>query len=100
VTLVNQDQEAEVWPVMMRPADIIGMKQAVDLARRDAKTITRWCTDHGIGVHSSKSAPWEISAPALMMVRHGDFVALDILKRGQRDHPRVARYFAELGVPT
>jgi hypothetical protein len=94
-----QEEDAS-WPVMMRPTEIIGMKQAVDLVQRDAKTITRWCLDYGIGVHSTKSAPWEISSPALLMVRHGDFEALRILKQGNRQHPRVARYFLEVGAPT
>jgi len=59
----------------MRPGEIIGMKRAEDLARKDSKTIVSWCQGFGIGVHSCASAPWEISAPALLMVKRGYYCA-------------------------
>lgn len=87
------------WPILMRKGETIGMKQAEDLTARDAKTITRWCRAYGIGVHTCQSAPWCISAPALMMVFHGDIKALELLRLGKRGHPRVSRFFDELGIP-
>lgn len=90
---------ADVWPVFIRKGEEIGMKKAEDMTGLSAKTIKRWCHEYGIGAHSCASAPWRISAPALMMVVHGDIRALELLRQGQRDHPRVARFFDELGLP-
>ncbi len=89
----------EPWPILIRKDEAIGMKQAEDMTGLSAKTIKRWCKELGIGVHSCSSAPWRISAPALMMVLHGDICALELLRLGNRGHARVARYFDELGVP-
>lgn len=97
---LDEGREGTVpWPILMRKGEAIGMKQAEDLTGHDAKTITRWCRDFGIGVHSCQSAPWRISAPALMMVVHGDIRALELLRLGKRTHPRVSRFFDELGIP-
>ena len=85
-------------PILMRPGDIIGMKRAEDLSGRDARTIKRWCVKHGIGHNSCRGANWEISAPALLMVKHGDSVALELLRSGQREDPRVRRVFEHLGI--
>jgi len=93
------EQESSPWPVLMNAGEVIGMKRAEDMTGRNAKTITRWCKQFGIGIHSCSSAPWEISAPALMMVRHGDVAALELLREGKRLHPRVKRYFDHLGIP-
>ncbi|MBO6892280.1 MAG: hypothetical protein JJ866_10105 [Roseibium sp.] len=86
------------WPILMRKAEVIGMKQAEDMTDLSAKTIKRWCKEFGIGAHSCSSAPWRISAPALMMVLHGDICALELLRQGNRTHARVARYYDELGI--
>lgn len=87
------------WPIIIRKGEAIGMKRAEDMTSYDAKTITKWCKELGIGVHSCSSAPWRISAPALVMVFHGDAQALELLRLGKRHHPRVSRYFDELGIP-
>jgi hypothetical protein len=34
------------------------------------------------------------------MVLHRDMTALALLRRGDREHPRVRRYFEHLGLPT
>jgi hypothetical protein len=86
------------WPILMRKGETIGMKQAEDKTGLSAKTIKRWCKEFGIGVHSCSSASWRISAPALLMVLHGDICALELLRSGNRTHARVARYYDELGI--
>jgi hypothetical protein len=90
---------SDLWPILIRKGEAIGMKQAEDMTGHSAKTIKRWCLELGIGTHSCPSAPWRISAPALMMVLHGDARALELLRQGKRDHPRVSRFFDELGIP-
>lgn len=88
----------EPWPILIRKIEVIGMKQAEDMTNLSAKTIKRWCKELGIGAHSCSSAPWRISAPALLMVLHGDICALELLRQGNRKHARVARYYDELGI--
>lgn len=85
-------------PILMERGDIIYMKQAEDRAGRDFKTIKIWIEKHGIGRHSCWAAPYEISAPALEMVMSGDLIALELLREGNRSHPRVKRYFDHLGI--
>lgn len=82
----------------MRQDEIINLKMAVHLTGRSEKTIRQWCKEFGIGVQSAPGGPLEISAPALEMVRHGDFTALERLRDGKRDHPRVKRVFDHLGL--
>ena len=88
-----------LYPVLMLPDDIIGMKQAQVLSGRDPRTIRRLCQQFGIGHQTMQNAPWEISAPALVMVRHGDYAALELLRCGNREHPRVKRVLNYLGLP-
>jgi hypothetical protein len=85
-------------PILMRPDDIINLKAAVHITGRTEKTIRVWCKQFGIGSQACPGAPLEISAPALEMVRRGDVAALELLREGRRDHPRVKRYFDHLGI--
>lgn len=88
----------QIWPVLMKPQDIIPMKTAIDVTGKADRTLRGWCREHGISRQSSASAPLEISRPALEMVMHGDMVALELLRAGERTAPRVARYFRHLGI--
>lgn len=87
-------------PILMRRDEIINIKTAVHVTGRSDKTIRTWCHEFGIGVQPCPGAPLEISAPALEMVRHGDIAALELLREGKREHPRVKRVFEHLGIPT
>lgn len=89
---------AGLAPILMRRDEIINLKNAVHVTGRSEKTIRNWCHEFGIGVQACPGAPLEISAPALEMVRHGDIVALELLRQGKRDHARVRRYFDHLGL--
>lgn len=86
-------------PILMRRDEVINLKTAVHVTGRSEKTLRNWCKEFGIGVQPCAGAPLEISAPALEMVRHGDFVALELLREGQREHPRVRRVFEHIGIP-
>ncbi len=88
----------EPWPLLMLPTEIVGMKEAEDLSGRDARTVRRWCKEFGIGHQAGNGAPWEISAPGLIMVRYGDITALEMLRSADRAHPRVRRVFDFLSI--
>ena len=92
-------KDAGPWPILMHADDVILMKTAVDLTGKSEKTLRSWCKEYRIGRQSCPSAPIEFSAPALMMVAHGDIRALERLREGQRTHPQVKRYFDHLGIP-
>ncbi|MGO8074730.1 hypothetical protein AB9F41_19705 [Rhizobium leguminosarum] len=89
-----------LWPILIRPDEVINIKTAVFRAGRDEKTIRGWCKEFGIGRQAKPGAPLDISAPALEMVMHGDLVALELLRDGKRTDPRVSRYFDFLGLPS
>lgn len=89
---------ATLWPVLMRKDEVINLKAAVYHTGRDEKTIRGWCKEFGIGRQAKAGAPLDISAPALEMVMHGDAVALELLREGNRTDRRVARYFEHLGI--
>ena len=88
-------------PVLMLPEEIIGMKRAEYLTGRNSRTVRKICLRHGIGLHLEPNAPWDISAPGLVLVMHGDLEGLEALRDGDRDHPRVRRAIdhASLVVP-
>lgn len=85
--------------VFMEPDDIINLKRAEVFADRDEKVIRSWCKEFGIGRQVKPGSPIEISLPALHMLLHGDFYALEIFRDGDRDHPAVARHLRYLGLP-
>jgi len=85
-------------PILMRPDDIVLMKRAVDLTGKDERTLRNWNKQYRVGRQSTKSAPIEFSAPALLMLLHGDRDALELLRAGNRTHPSVSRYFDHLGI--
>lgn len=85
--------------ILSRPGETLRIEQAAHYATRNTKTIRRWCLLYGIGRQAGPNAPLEIHRVALDMVLHGDFDALDLLKRGQRHHEAVARYFDFAGLP-
>lgn len=85
-------------PILMRRSDIITLKEAVHRTGKSDRTLRNWCKQFGIGRQTSPSAPIDISAPALEMVLHGDFEALEMLRLGDRYTARVSRYFKHLGI--
>lgn len=74
--------------VLMRPDEVRDIKSAADYAGRDDRTIRRWAKHYGIGRQSGPGAPIEISLPALEMVLHGEWEALEKLRRRQIESGR------------
>ncbi len=85
-------------PVLTRPGEVLGVKQAAFRAGKNVKTIRRWTERHRIGSRPGGAGPLQISAIALEMVIVDDFEALELLRAGQRHDPRVIRYFDHLGI--
>ncbi|MCQ1778247.1 hypothetical protein NOJ05_13650 [Neorhizobium galegae] len=86
-------------PILMKPDEIICLKEAAHRARRTEKTTSGMCKEFRIYRQTMPCAPLEISAPALEMVLHGDVEALELFRLGKRHHPRVKIYFEHLGLP-
>jgi hypothetical protein len=85
------------WPVLILEDEEINIKAACHRTGKTDKTIRQWCRDYGIG-GAMPGSPLRISAPALLMVFHGDVAALELLREGKRNHPRVRRYYDEFGI--
>lgn len=75
----------------------ISIKTASFRVARSEKTIRRWCAEYRIFRQVSRWAPIEVHVPALLMVKNGDLLALELLRAGERRDPRVLRYLAHLG---
>ncbi|UHD45527.1 hypothetical protein LUX29_21480 [Aureimonas altamirensis] len=91
-------KQPAVLPVLMRDCEVINVKSAMHRTGRSAKTIVRWCHQDGIGRRSEPGAPWEISAVALEAKRYGDMDAIEALRQGRFEEPRVRRYVEHLGI--
>ncbi|ARQ08604.1 hypothetical protein NXC12_CH00513 [Rhizobium etli] len=98
--LQAREDSSRIAPILMRRPDIVALKTAVDRTGKSERTIRNWCRMHGIARQTAPGAPLEISAPALEMVLHGDFEALEMLRAGDRNSPEVRRYFDHLGLPS
>lgn len=92
-------QNDDVPPLIVKADDVILMKRAIDRTGLSDKTIRRHFDRYRLGAKAGKNSPLHISLPGLVMVAHGDFQALELLRDGQRGHPRVARYLQDLGIP-
>lgn len=79
-------------PILSLPGETCPLKIAAHRAGKNERTIRRWCKQYGIGMQPSPGAPIEVNTIALEMVMHGDTDALELLRDGQRSHPRVIRY--------
>lgn len=86
------------WPVLIRPDEVINLKEAMHRLRRTDKTTRKICKEYAISRQAYPGGPLEVSAPALEMVIHSDMSALELFRAGNRSHPRVFRYFEFLGI--
>jgi hypothetical protein len=85
-------------PIICKPDDLINVKRAAAVTGLSEKTVRRYFKRYRLGRQVTGSSPLGISLPALQMVVHGDFDALERLRAGNRHHPSVARYFDMLGI--
>jgi hypothetical protein len=97
---MKPETSSRIRPVLMLSDEIMPIGKAAQYARRNERTIRRWVKAYGIGRNTSRTAPLEISRPALDMVLHGDFETLERLHANERSHPDVARYFELAGLPS
>ena len=89
--------ERVLMPILVRRYEEIDVKAAMTLTGWSDRTIRRAFNKYRLGAKADRNSPLRISEPALMMLKHGDHEALDLLRAGEREHPSVARYFRELG---
>lgn len=87
-------------PVLMHASEVVSIKTAAFICRRSEKSIRRLCAKYGLARQTTRSAPLEISRVGLEMAMHGDHEAIELLRAGRRDDPRVARYLAHLELST
>jgi len=87
-------------PILFDHAEAVEIKEAAHRVRRSEKTVRRWVSRYGIGRQAGDRAPIEVCVVALVMVEHGDFPSLELLRAGRRDAPEVQRYLNHLGLPT
>lgn len=77
------------------------LKQAVHYCGKHEDTVRDWVKIYAIGRQAVKNSRIEVSIPGFEMVRCGDLEALELLRAGDRSHPRVRHYLdrlTELGV--
>lgn len=86
------------FPILMRRSEVIDMAEAIRRTGRSNRTIRKYCHELGIGRQSGSGVRIEISAPALEMVMHGQWEALELLREGNRSDSRVRRIYDHLGL--
>jgi hypothetical protein len=89
----------ELAPILLKPDDVINIKRGAHAIGKSERTVRRWFKEYRIGRQSTPTSPVDLSFPALHMVASGDWLALEQLRAGERDHPAVRRYFDHLGIP-
>lgn len=87
-------------PLLMHADEVLSLKEAAHRANRSVDRMRRLVDEYGIGRQMGRAGRVEVSALALEMVLHGDDVALERLKGGDRSHPAVVVYLRHLGLPT
>lgn len=86
-------------PFLMRQDEALDLKTISRRTHLSIATLRRLNREHRIGRQTKKGAPLELSYPAVVMLQHGDEIALSLLREGKRDAPEVRRYFDLLGLP-
>lgn len=79
-------------PFLMTRSDAIPLKEAARRTGLSVDTIRRLHAEHKIGRQMRPRSPIEVSLPALVILQHGDHEALELLRLGNQEDERVARY--------
>lgn len=78
-------------------AEAINLKDAAGVAGMSVRTVTNWCSQHGIGRRINGGA-WKVSRVALAMLLDDDMIALAAYQAGDRTSQLVSPYFARFGL--
>jgi hypothetical protein len=92
--------EASRAPFVLRPFDRLEpltIKEAAEVAARSEGTVRRWRANFDLGRRIGVGR-WAASNFALKMFLDGDAEALRAYLAGDRETPRVARYFERTGI--
>ena len=84
-------------PFLIPDAETATLQQLAGRPGLSSATLRRMNQKHRICRQTKRNAPLLFSVPAVEMLRHGDLVALDLLKAGDRASPRVRAYLDMLG---
>lgn len=84
--------------MLMTRTEAVGFKEASQLTGLSVRTLRRMNSVHEIGRQATPHAPIELSYPALVMLQHGDVEAVELLRAGRRDNPRVRQYLDLIGL--
>jgi hypothetical protein len=85
--------------VPMLRSDEICLAEAAHRLGVGPKQTTKYIKEHRICRQVLKGSQIWVSAPALECLKHSDMDALELLRSGIRDDPRLERYFTLAGVP-
>jgi hypothetical protein len=81
-------------PLIFHPSDAtLCVKRASYVSGLSDRVVRRLCREYRISQQVSPSASIRIHAAAFLMLVHGDEVALELLRGGERNHASVVRYF-------
>jgi|EndMetStandDraft_4_1072995.scaffolds.fasta_scaffold48768_3 hypothetical protein len=86
-------------PILVHEAEWVYLPDACDFTGMSADTIRRWCKFYLIARPSRGNVPLRIHKPALSMIMHNDFQALELLRSGEYGDWRVVRHYKSVGVP-
>lgn len=87
----------ERMPFLMTRGEAVSLKEGARRVRLSVDTIRRLNAKHGIGRQIGRGSPIEVSMPAVLMLRHGDLEALELLRQGRREMQQVRRYLELAG---
>ena len=92
-------ERPEKQTVPMLRSDEINLAEAAYRLGVSPRTATEYVKEHKICRQIKKNSQIWISAPALECLKLSDNEALELLRSGVRDDPRLERYFTLAGVP-
>lgn len=84
--------------ILMHRGEVTSVKDAIYRTGKSERWVRTVCQQYGLARQTVPHAPLEISMPALEMVLHGDFEALERLRKGDRNHETVRRYLVHLSL--
>ena len=91
-----EESPADDLPLLFLPDEVMTFKQAVAYTGWDPKTVRKFVERFGIMRRAGGRI--EVNRLGLEMALHGDTVALQLLRAGERRHPHVARYSRHCGL--
>jgi Helix-turn-helix domain len=93
---MDQDDRPGMVLIPFDAREALTLQEAAKIATVSATTVARWCAEFHIG--RKIGGAWRVSRVALQMMLDDNGWALMAYLDGDRAHPRVTRYFFDLGL--